>query len=567
MGTSTGVGTGIVFGRSQSWSRYWEPQSYVVENAAPTNIVLTYAKKIKEAPDKTLFTVKTTGSSNTVNSVSLDASKKILTVIINTSFIFGDIGELTINDGSSNHVFTITNNVNAESEWNAVYAAMPDKPSLFMSRAYNKFIKGRKASGVWSATVKFIYYATPLATQSKINWKAPGTLDPILSAVPPTHYPHVGYLGVPASGTYINSKFNPTRDGGTTYVLNDCGFGMFLLSYRALANKTSKGVYDPGAASFAQLDPIVAGNKIQYAINSAVDQIGADINNVDTAGFYHDSRTANNAIHIFKNDTKTDKAKNSNALQDKEFYSLARNNNDTGDRFDDVCIAVEWFTSSLSDSQVADLKSGLIELINTREITERSPKTNIAGKTCIYFGDSVTNGYNSAATNKDWVQLLTVHTGTTKDNKGTNGMSLRAGWTPNFMASYTTDIPAYNAATHGLIHFGFGINDKAHATYTNEADFITDLTTVVNYAINTKGWPKERVLIIAPSYTIYETIALSKAIEDYCNSEGIAFFDLRPYMASHGGLSITIDNVHPSDAGYQIFYEGLLTHFDKWFSY
>ena len=47
MGTSTGVGTGIVFGRSQSWSRYWTPSSYVVENAAPTHLIVTYTKKPK----------------------------------------------------------------------------------------------------------------------------------------------------------------------------------------------------------------------------------------------------------------------------------------------------------------------------------------------------------------------------------------------------------------------------------------------------------------------------------------------------------------------------------------
>lgn len=107
------IGTGVstAKGGGQSWSSYWEPQSYVVENAAPSSIILTYSKSIGLAPDKSLITVTVNGNGDTVNSVSLSVDKKTLTVVLATAIANGQTVSITINDGTSGHTYSVINNV------------------------------------------------------------------------------------------------------------------------------------------------------------------------------------------------------------------------------------------------------------------------------------------------------------------------------------------------------------------------------------------------------------------------------------------------------------------------
>ena len=87
-----------------SWLDYWSPQSYVVENAAPTNLIVTYAKKPN--PDEMVagnFAV----SDNTISSITSDGTGLIYTFVLGTALVYGDTPTLTANG----EVYNITNNV------------------------------------------------------------------------------------------------------------------------------------------------------------------------------------------------------------------------------------------------------------------------------------------------------------------------------------------------------------------------------------------------------------------------------------------------------------------------
>jgi lysophospholipase L1-like esterase len=565
-----GIGISLIFGNKsqQSWSSYWSPQTCVVENADGTKIILTYSKMLEEAPDKSLFgVISNLVAGYIVSSVSLDATQKILTVELSTAMYADESATVIINSGSNLYSHAVTNNITREAEYTSVYNAMSIKPSSGLSSIYNKFIKDRKASGVWAKMDKFLWFGTPAVTQTLINWKNPGTLDPELSVTPPTFEAYKGFLGVPASSTSINTKFNPTRDG-VNFTQNNAGIGVYILNNRDQAdNQTTIGgdTDTPLDFRFIQIDSkLVYLNSVQLALNHNTTKI-AYVTNNDGYGFYHLNRLTSTSISFFKELTKTNKNQNTTTLVNVEISALARTFNATVDRFGEDQIVAIWFTCGLIDAEVADLRTGVLDLINYRD-----SRVNIKGKINHYFGDSITLGWDSYDTSQDWVSLLTAETVTTKDNQGVSSMSLMTGHTPNFKAVYDSEIPTYNSADDGLISFAFGVNDITQSLYSDVGEFIADLDIIVKNAIS-KGWNKNRIMIHGSSYlTDYDAavFALNTAIHSYCASEGINYYDPRTYLDEHGaGTLLLVDKVHPTDAGYAAYYTGLMREFKKWFIY
>jgi len=95
-----------VIGKSsgQSWSKYWIPITYVVENAAPTNLIVTYANKPNPAD---MVTGNFAVSGNTISSITADGTGLIWTFVLGTALLYGDAPTLTTNG----FVYNITNNV------------------------------------------------------------------------------------------------------------------------------------------------------------------------------------------------------------------------------------------------------------------------------------------------------------------------------------------------------------------------------------------------------------------------------------------------------------------------
>jgi len=85
-------------------SSYWTPSGYVVENAAPTHLIVTYAKKPKPAE---MIVGNFAVSGNTISSITADGTGLIYTFVLGTALIYGDAPTLTSNGSTYN----ITNNV------------------------------------------------------------------------------------------------------------------------------------------------------------------------------------------------------------------------------------------------------------------------------------------------------------------------------------------------------------------------------------------------------------------------------------------------------------------------
>ena len=100
------IGNSIVNrrGGGQSWSSYWSPQTAVVQQAAPADVVLTYAKAVNPAD---AITTNFTIAGKTISSATLDATGKILTLVVTVAFVYGD--SITVVANSQNIV--VTNNI------------------------------------------------------------------------------------------------------------------------------------------------------------------------------------------------------------------------------------------------------------------------------------------------------------------------------------------------------------------------------------------------------------------------------------------------------------------------
>jgi hypothetical protein len=98
-GTFIGVS---IFNRLMT--RSWTPQTLVVENAAPTNIVMTglTANTNLVASDFTII-----GITATVSSISRDVTNKIITAVLNISVAEGDVLNVVLKGKS----YAVTNNV------------------------------------------------------------------------------------------------------------------------------------------------------------------------------------------------------------------------------------------------------------------------------------------------------------------------------------------------------------------------------------------------------------------------------------------------------------------------
>ena len=106
MGWILGLGNGVVFrtGSSRAWSSYWTPSSAVVENAAPTDIVLTYEKAVNPA-DAIVGNFSVAGK--TISGAVLDGTGKILTLTVTVAFVYGD--SITVVANGTN--ISVTNNI------------------------------------------------------------------------------------------------------------------------------------------------------------------------------------------------------------------------------------------------------------------------------------------------------------------------------------------------------------------------------------------------------------------------------------------------------------------------
>lgn len=119
-----------------------------------------------------------------------------------------------------------------------------------------------------------------------------------------------------------------------------------------------------------------------------------------------------------------------------------------------------------------------------------------SGKTTLFFGDSFTYGVAASPSSNRWTTLFSTAKGTTESNSGVSGQSMQTNACSGstFNASV---VPTFNSATHCAIFVALGLNDVGLNQGTMDTTgYGTAMRAALNTIINTKGWPRYRVIVI-----------------------------------------------------------------------
>jgi hypothetical protein len=237
---------GIWVGKSSSsWSSYWTPSSAVVEAAAPTDVVMTYAKKVN--PTEAIagnFTI----SGKTISGASLDGTGLILTLTVTVAFVYGD--SITVVANSQN--IAVTNNVAAEAELTTYITGLSTPLSAPHKTKLNNFIKSLKAGlSITDLDDAFdcMYILAGETAESSLK-NLVKNAHHCTAVNSPTFTALEGFVG--GVGKHLNTNYTPSTEG-VNYTLNNASMGRY--------SRTSEGdYYDMGARnSIDSSDCIIIG--------------------------------------------------------------------------------------------------------------------------------------------------------------------------------------------------------------------------------------------------------------------------------------------------------------------
>lgn len=243
-----------------------------------------------------------------------------------------------------------------EPEAVAYFNAMTTQWDAASKVAINTFIKSQKASGLWAKKDRIFLFASTSADDCVIDLK--GTENASLVNSPT----FTQYRGVTAAtGTYINSNFNPVSDG-VNYTLNSCGVAYWLNNDLAV-NAADQGhnnstqyflVRTRTATSFLSTPPYQAAATL--SLSTAV---------TNSIGLFSIQRTANNASNSMSNDgVNATSATASSALVNNDYYIGAPNNNGTAG----ASVARQWsyfeFRAGLNLAEAATNRTQINTLLS-----------------------------------------------------------------------------------------------------------------------------------------------------------------------------------------------------------
>lgn len=198
------------------------------------------------------------------------------------------------------------------------------------------------------------------------------------------------------------------------------------------------------------------------------------------------------------------------------------------------------------------------------------PPINWSGHTTVFIGNSIVLGNIGPSDNAHrWTTLFSGVKGTTESNFGISGQMMCANTCPKTTFNKTT-IPVYNSSTHAALIFCIGINDIGNnqgGTITSTL-FKSTYVTAIDYAINTRGWPPSKIVLITPtwanSYSTYvggcsgtnilpdvtRQTDFNTKVQEVAAQFGTRFVDLyTPMKAALNSTYFAVDGLHPNDLG------------------
>lgn len=198
----------------------------------------------------------------------------------------------------------------------------------------------------------------------------------------------------------------------------------------------------------------------------------------------------------------------------------------------------------------------------------------LKGKNIVFFGDSYTAGSGASTTAKRFSSLVAAAAGGTEVNLGLAGSTLEKRTPQDYQGAANaidrlSGVPVYDN-TYGMLVVAFNLNDVGQtAAAYNVANYKTDYDTVLDYILNTNGWPRQKVLVLgsyyigAAGYTTYATItgnaaptlsrhlSFIEATRETADKWGVDYLDMYRYQSINDTTLITGDTIHPTDAGHE----------------
>jgi len=206
------------------------------------------------------------------------------------------------------------------------------------------------------------------------------------------------------------------------------------------------------------------------------------------------------------------------------------------------------------------------------------PSITWSGKTTVFLGDSWTVGIAASDNAHRYTTLFAAGKSTTESNSGVSGTTM----SPDSCASYIyyalTWIPTYNSGTHCALFINLGLNDIGkNVNYQSSTRFDSAYNAYVNYAINTKGWPANRIYLFTPGwcpdYTAWtgacgisaansaRAIAFNAKIQALASSYGCNYVDIYTPMSTALNTSYyDVGKAHLNDTGMAWLSTWLLAH-------
>ena len=203
-------------------------------------------------------------------------------------------------------------------------------------------------------------------------------------------------------------------------------------------------------------------------------------------------------------------------------------------------------------------------------------------KRVTFIGNSITFGTASSDTFHRWTNVFTLSKGAVQTNMGISGQTMQGKIGCTSTIFDMTTIPAYVAGTDAALFISLGINDVGFNNgYCLPASFQTQYNVVIQYAINTKGWVSERIVLLTPywidstGYASYvgtcDVTVASDVVrhEDYvnrvidiANDNGCQVVDVYSAMRDSplNGTFLSGDGLHPNDTGHAFIANVVLAH-------
>lgn len=186
------------------------------------------------------------------------------------------------------------------------------------------------------------------------------------------------------------------------------------------------------------------------------------------------------------------------------------------------------------------------------------------GNTVNFIGNSITFGLYASDNAHRFTTLFSTSKGNIENNMGISGEVLQTGFEGSIVTFNRNTIPFYDV-TQANLFISLGVNDILQSpTYFTPTIYSLTLDSVITFAINSRKWPHQRIVIVTPfaflndsqRHIDYCDTAIAVSVRRDCTSANV--YTPMKNSPVHATL-YNGDGIHPNDAGHAFIDSVLLT--------